>query len=104
MKQSDGVTKPGPTAVTILATIASFALLALATRSLPLGTADAIWTRVGALCVGIVFLGEAAAPGRILSAALILAGLIGLKLSSKGRVRGWTTTQAGLVTAASFRT
>jgi quaternary ammonium compound-resistance protein SugE len=85
MKQSDGFTKPGPTAITVLAMIVSFALLALAMRSLPLGTAYAIWTGIGALgafCVGIFVLGEAATAGRFLSAALILAGLIGLKLSS----------------------
>lgn len=85
MKQSDGFTRPAPTAVMLVAMIVSFVLLALAMRSLPLGTAYAIWTGIGALgafCVGIFFLGEAATPARVFSAALILAGLIGLKITS----------------------
>ncbi len=85
MKQSDGFTRPAPTVVMLVAMIVSFALLALAMRSLPLGTAYAIWTGIGALgafCVGIAFLGEAATPARMLSAALILAGLVGLKLTN----------------------
>ena len=60
MKQSEGFTRPGATAVTIAAMIASFALLALAMRSLPLGTAYTIWTgigAVGAFVVGIAVLG-----------------------------------------------
>ncbi len=65
--------------------IGSFALLSIAMRSLPLGTAYAIWTGIGALgafVVGIVILGEAATFFRILSVSLILAGIVGLKLSS----------------------
>lgn len=63
----------------------SFLLLAIAMRSLPLGTAYAIWTgigAVGAFIVGIFLLGEAATFFRVASVALILAGIIGLKLSS----------------------
>jgi len=85
MKQSDGFTRPGATAVTIAAMIASFALLALAMRSLPLGTAYTIWTgigAVGAFVVGIAMLGEAASATRILVALLIVAGLVLMKLSS----------------------
>jgi quaternary ammonium compound-resistance protein SugE len=85
MKQSDGFTRPGATAVTIAAMIASFALLALAMRSLPLGTAYTIWTgigAVGAFVVGIAMLGEAASATRILAALLIVAGLVLMKLSS----------------------
>ncbi|KTE38592.1 MULTISPECIES: DMT family transporter [unclassified Sphingopyxis] len=85
MKQSDGFTRPGATAVTIAAMIASFALLALAMRTLPLGTAYTIWTgigAVGAFVVGIAVLGEAASMMRILAALLIVAGLVLMKLSS----------------------
>lgn len=85
MKQSDGFTRPGATAITIVAMIASFALLALAMRTLPLGTAYTIWTgigAVGAFVIGIALLGEAASATRILAALLIVAGLVLMKLSS----------------------
>ena len=65
--------------------IASFIVLALAMKSLPLGTAYTIWTGIGAIgafLIGVMVLGEAATPLRIGSAALILAGIIGLKLAS----------------------
>lgn len=65
--------------------IGSFVLLALAMRQLPLGTAYAVWTgigAVGAFVFGIVFMGEAVSAARIVSAVLIIAGLIGLKLTS----------------------
>ena len=70
MKQSEGFTRPGPTAVTIAAMIASFALLSLAMKSLPLGTAYTIWTgigAVGAFLVGIAVLGETASAMRIVA-------------------------------------
>ena len=85
MKASQGFSRPGWTAVTVLGMAASVGLLGLAMRSLPLGTAYAIWTGIGALgafAVGIAVLGEAATPLRLASAALILLGLIGLKLTS----------------------
>lgn len=85
MKQSDGFTRLTPSIVTVIAMVASVVMLALAMKSLPLGTAYAIWTGIGALgafAVGIVVLGEAATPMRLASAALILTGLVGLKLSS----------------------
>lgn len=87
MKASDGFSRLGWSAITLIAMLASVGLLALAMRSLPLGTAYAIWTGIGALgafVVGILVLGEAATPMRLFSAALILAGLVGLKLSSGG--------------------
>jgi quaternary ammonium compound-resistance protein SugE len=87
MKASDGFSRLGWSAITLIAMLASVGLLALAMRSLPLGTAYAIWTGIGALgafLVGILVLGEAATPMRLFSAALILAGLVGLKLSSGG--------------------
>lgn len=85
MKQSDGFTRPMPTIIMLVSMIASFGLLALALRSLPLGTGYAIWTgigAVGAFIVGVIAFGDALTPGRIISAGLILAGIIGLKLTT----------------------
>lgn len=85
MKKSEGFSLLTPTLITLVTMIGSFALLSIAMRSLPLGTAYAIWTGIGALgafVVGIVVLGEAATFFRILSVTLILAGIVGLKLSS----------------------
>lgn len=85
MKQSHGFTRLMPSLVTIGGMLASFALLSYAMRSLPLGTAYMIWTGIGALgafVVGIAFLGETAGAVRLLAAALILAGLILMKLAS----------------------
>lgn len=85
MKKSEGFSLLTPSVITIVTMIGSFALLSIAMRSLPLGTAYAIWTgigAVGAFVVGIVVLGEAATLFRVASVTLILAGIIGLKLSS----------------------
>lgn len=85
MKQSEGFTRLWPTISTAVAMAGSVWLLAIAMRTLPLGTAYAIWTgigAVGAFAVGIVLMGEAATLGRIASVALIISGMIGLKLSS----------------------
>lgn len=85
MKKSEGFSILTPSIITIVTMIGSFALLAVAMRSLPLGTAYAVWTgigAVGAFVVGILILGEAANFFRMISVALILLGLIGLKLSS----------------------
>lgn len=85
MKLSDGFTRPVPAAATIVAMIASFALLSLAMRSLPLGTAYTIWTgigAVGAFILGIVALGEQAGALRIAAAVLIVSGLALMKVSS----------------------
>jgi quaternary ammonium compound-resistance protein SugE len=85
MKSSDGFTKLGPSVLTIVTALASFALLSVAMRELPLGTAYAVWTgigAVGAFVFGIVMMGEALSVARVASAALIVVGLIGLKLSS----------------------
>ncbi|MGE3923865.1 MAG: quaternary ammonium compound efflux SMR transporter SugE [Lautropia sp.] len=85
MKLSDGFTRLSYSAITIAAMIASFALLSVAMKSLPLGTAYTIWTgigAVGAFVVGILVLGEVASPARILAAALIVGGLALMKLSS----------------------
>jgi quaternary ammonium compound-resistance protein SugE len=85
MKQSDGFTRATPTAITLVAMIGSFALLSWSMRTLALGTAYATWTgigTVGAFVVGVLFLGEPAHVTRILAAALIVAGLVLMKMSS----------------------
>jgi quaternary ammonium compound-resistance protein SugE len=87
MKLSQGFTKPVPSLVTGVAMIASFGLLAWAMRSLPLGTAYTIWTGIGALgafVVGVAVLGEPANALRLLAAALILGGLVLMKLATPG--------------------
>lgn len=85
MKLSDGFTRVGPSVVTLLAMILSFGLLAAAMKSLPLGTAYMVWTgigAVGAFAVGILFLGEPVNNLRVVAAALIVAGIVLMKLSS----------------------
>ncbi|WP_460672467.1 DMT family transporter [Larkinella ripae] len=85
MKQSNGFTRPLPTLITLVAMIASFGLLAVAMRTLPLGTAYTIWTGIGALgafLLGIFFLGEPINSTRLLAAFLLLAGLVLMKLSA----------------------
>ncbi|AGZ27612.1 quaternary ammonium compound efflux SMR transporter SugE [Burkholderia pseudomallei] len=87
LKSSEGFTRLGPSVFTIATALGSFGLLAVAMRELPLGTAYAVWTgigAVGAFIFGIVMLGEAVTLARIASASLIVAGLVGLKLSSAG--------------------
>ncbi|MBB5722842.1 quaternary ammonium compound-resistance protein SugE [Loktanella ponticola] len=85
MKKSAGFTLLVPSTITMITMAASFVLLSLAMRSLPLGTAYTIWTgigAVGAFVVGVVLLGESASPLRILAALLIIAGIVLMKVSS----------------------
>lgn len=85
MKQSHGFTKLTPSIITLVTMVASFALLSVSMKSLPLGTAYTIWTgigAVGAFLLGIVILGEPANAARILAAVLIVSGLVMMKLSS----------------------
>ncbi len=85
MKKSEGFTLFGPTVITLITMLASFALLSLSMKSLPLGTAYTIWTGIGAVgsfALGIVLLGESATPMRLVAAALIVGGLVMMKLSS----------------------
>ncbi|MBW7902128.1 MAG: multidrug efflux SMR transporter [Rhodocyclaceae bacterium] len=85
MKLSLGFSKPIPTAVTLVAMIASFALLSMSMKTLPLGTAYTVWTgigAVGAFLVGVLVLGESASAMRIAAAALIVGGLVLMKMSS----------------------
>ncbi len=85
LKTSEGFTRLWPSVFTAVTALGSFVLLAMAMRQLPLGTAYAVWTgigAVGAFIFGIVMMGEALTVARVASAALIVIGLIGLKLSS----------------------
>ncbi|MNQ79218.1 Quaternary ammonium compound-resistance protein SugE [compost metagenome] len=84
LKYTDGFSRPLPTALTVAAMAISLGLLGLAMKELPLGTAYAIWTGVGAVgtvIAGVILIGESMALVRLLSVALIVGGLIGLKLS-----------------------
>jgi len=85
LKYTDGFTRPWPTLGTIAAMAVSLGLLGVAMKSLPVGTAYAVWVGVGAVgtaILGIVLLGEPANPGRLASLGLIVLGIIGLKLAS----------------------
>ena len=85
LKYTDGFSKPLPTVLTIAAMAISLGLLGLAMKALPLGTAYAIWTGVGAVgtvIAGIILFGESMALFRLASVALIICGLIGLKIST----------------------
>ena len=85
MKVSDGFTRPGATVMTFAAMAVSIGLLGVAMKSLPLGTAYTVWTGIGALgafALGILVLGEAVTAMRLAAAALIIAGIVLMKLSS----------------------
>jgi len=85
LKYTDGFTRPLPTALTIGAMAVSIGLLGMAVKELPLGTAYAVWTGVGAVgtvIAGIILFGEAMTLMRVASVALIVAGLVGLKVSA----------------------
>ncbi|KGB02531.1 MULTISPECIES: quaternary ammonium compound efflux SMR transporter SugE [Leclercia] len=85
LKYTHGFTRLTPSIITVSAMIISIVLLSWAMRSLPVGTAYAVWTGIGAVgaaITGILLLGESASLARIASLALIVAGIIGLKLST----------------------
>ncbi|KNX79067.1 MULTISPECIES: quaternary ammonium compound efflux SMR transporter SugE [Pseudomonas] len=85
LKYTDGFTRPMPTILTVGAMVISLGLLGLAMKELPLGTAYAIWTGVGAVgtvIAGIILFGESMALIRLASVALIITGLVGLKVSA----------------------
>ena len=84
MKHSEGFTKLWPTIISLVGMVASMILLSMAMKTLPLGTAYSVWTGIGAagaFIFGIIVLGEAASMGRIIAAALIVSGLVLMKLS-----------------------
>ena len=85
LKYTHGFTRLTPSVITVTAMIVSIVLLSWAMRSLPVGTAYAFWTGIGAVgaaITGILLLGESASLARIASLALIVAGIVGLKLST----------------------
>ena len=84
MKQSDGFTRLWPSVATLAFMAVSFALLSLAMKSLPMGTAYVIWTgigAVGAFVVGVVLLGESLTLMRVVAALLVVAGLVIFRLA-----------------------
>ena len=87
LKYTEGFTRLWPSVWTVLAMIVSLGLLGIAMKSLPVGTAYAVWVGVGAVgtvILGIVLLGEPASAFRLISIALIVAGIVGLKLATPG--------------------
>ena len=85
LKYTDGFTKLMPSTLTVAAMVASIVLLGLAVKHLPVGTAYAVWTGIGTIgtvILGIVLLGDSAAPLRIVCLALIVVGIAGLKLTA----------------------
>ncbi|WP_343666740.1 quaternary ammonium compound efflux SMR transporter SugE [Enterobacter sp.] len=85
LKYTHGFTRLTPSVITVTAMIVSIVLLSWAMRSLPVGTAYAVWTGIGAVgaaITGILLLGESASLARIASLSLIVAGIVGLKLST----------------------
>jgi quaternary ammonium compound-resistance protein SugE len=85
LKYTQGFTRFWPTVWTVLSMIVSLGLLGLAMKALPVGTAYSVWVGVGAIgtiIFGIVLFEEPASAGRLISVALILAGIVGLKLST----------------------
>jgi quaternary ammonium compound-resistance protein SugE len=86
LKYSEGFTRLWPSVITVVAMSLSVFLLAVAMRSLPVGTAYAVWTGIGAVgtvILGIALFGESASPGRLLCVGLIIAGIAGLKFITK---------------------
>ncbi|WP_213769359.1 multidrug efflux SMR transporter [Bradyrhizobium sp. dw_78] len=85
LKYSEGLTRFWPAVATLVAILLSFGLMSLALRSLPFGTAYAVWTGIGAvgtILVGMIVYSEPTDPVRILCLTLIVAGMVGLKLNS----------------------
>lgn len=85
LKYAEGFTRFWPSVITVAAMLVSIVLLGWAMKSLPVGTSYAVWVGVGAVgtaILGIVLLGESASPGRLASLALIVAGIVGLKLAT----------------------
>lgn len=83
LKYTQGFTKLWPSVIFIIAMIASMVLLSLSMKSIPIGTAYAVWTGIGAACVatiGIIFMGDVVSLARIICIFLIISGVIGLKV------------------------
>lgn len=87
LKYTEGFTRFWPTVGTVAAMIISVVLLGIAMKSLPVGTSYSVWVGVGAagtVILGIVLFGEPANAARLISVALIIAGIVGLKLATPG--------------------
>lgn len=87
LKYTEGFSKVVPSVVTVALMVASFNFLAISLKTLPIGTAYAVWTGIGAVgtaAIGIAFLEESADLLRVASIFLIVVGIVGLKLSSPG--------------------
>lgn len=87
LKYSNGFSRPFPTIVTVIAMALSLGLLGLALKNLPLGTAYAVWTGIGAIgtvVLGIILFGESADAMRLVCIGLILTGIVGLKIVTPG--------------------
>jgi quaternary ammonium compound-resistance protein SugE len=87
LKYTEGFTKPMPTVLVVIALTASMILLATAARTLPIGTAYAVWTGIGTAgtaLLGMWLFGESAAPLRLVCIGLIIAGVLGLQLAGNG--------------------
>jgi quaternary ammonium compound-resistance protein SugE len=85
LKYTQGFTKTVPSTITVAAMIASVVLLGIAMKELPVGTAYGIWVGIGALgaaILGMMLFGESASPVKLASLALIVAGIVGLKISA----------------------
>ncbi len=85
LKYTEGFTRLWPSVATVLAAATSLWLLTQALRTIPVGTAYAIWTGIGAVGVailGIALFAESASPARLLCIGVIVAGIVGLKLTS----------------------
>lgn len=86
LKQSEGLSRPWPTAGFVIFLIASMLLLAYALKSLPVGPAYAVWTGIGAAgtaIIGMIWLGESRDLLKIVSLVLLIAGIVGLQLTSE---------------------
>ncbi len=87
LKYTEGFTRPWPSALTLAAMVGSVILLGIAMKSLPVGTSYAVWVGIGAVgtaILGIILFGESANAGRLASLGLIVAGIVGLKLTTPG--------------------
>jgi len=85
LKYTEGFTRLWPTVGTVTAMVLSVGLLGVAMKTLPVGTAYAVWVGIGAVgtaALGMLLFGEAATVGRLVSLGLIVAGIVGLKLAS----------------------
>lgn len=85
LKHTEGFSRLWPSVITVTAMVVSIVLLGIAMKTLPVGTSYAVWVGIGAVgtaAMGILFLGEAASAGRLASLALIIAGIVGLKLAT----------------------